>query len=237
MGVIVFNNRSSKDYDIQVEKMPDYETPEKDYDAIHVPGKNGDVLIDKGSYKNVPRTYQVSVCSSVKDFTSMATGISEWLQSASGYARLEDSYEPEYYRLATYQNSGVVENLFGSAGRITIAFNCKPQRFLKSGEQKIEFTNNGTILNYTKFKALPIITVHGTGSGTIRIGDYTVLISSIDSYLIINSEIQDAYCGTINKNSTVTLNNGFPKLNPGINEISFSGNITSVEVVPKWWTL
>jgi phage-related protein len=40
-----------------------------------------------------------------------------------------------------------------------------------------------------------------------------------------------------NRNSTITLNNGFPKLVPGENNISFSGGITSVEVIPKWWTL
>jgi len=237
MGVVIFNNISSKDYDIQVEKMPDYEIPERDYDIIHVPGRNGDILIDKGSYKNVTRTYLLSVGSLVKDFTSMANSISEWLQSASGYARLEDSYEPEYYRLAMYQNSGVIENILGSAGRTTIAFNCKPQRFLKSGDQSNVFSDDGKIHNYTQFKSLPIITVKGTGSGSIRIGEYTVLISSIDSFVVINSEVQDAYSGTINKNSTITLNNGFPKLSPGDNEISFSGGITSVEVIPKWWTL
>lgn len=237
MGVIIFNEISSGDYDIQVEKLPDYETPEKDYDIIHVPGKNGDVLIDKGSYKNITRTYQISVGSLTKDFTPMANSISEWLQSASGYARLEDSYEPEYYRLAMYKDSGVIENLLGSAGRTTIAFNCKPQRFLKSGDQSITFTSAGELFNQTRFKALPIITVNGSGSGELRVGGYTTIISDINSSIIIDSEIQDVYSGTVNRNSDITLNNGFPKLVSGENEISFSDGITSVEVIPKWWTL
>lgn len=237
MGVIIFNDISSKDYDIQVEKLPDYETPEKDYDIIHVPGRNGDLIIDKGSYKNTLRRYQLSVGSLTKDFVSMANAISEWLHSASGYARLEDSYEPEYYRMAMYKDSGLIENLLGSAGRTSIAFNCKPQRFLKSGDESTVFSEAGTIFNPTGFKSFPIIIINGNGAGVLRIGIYTVSISSIDTSVTINSDIQDAYNGMENRNSTITLNNGFPKLVPGENNISFSGGITSVEVIPKWWTL
>ena len=237
MGVIIFNDISSRDYDIQVEKLPDYETPEKDYDIIHVPGRNGDLIIDKGSYKNTLRRYQLSVGSLTKDFVSMANAISEWLHSASGYARLEDSYEPEYYRMAIYKDSGLIENLLGSAGRTSIAFNCKPQRFLKSGDESIVFSEAGTIFNPTGFKSSPIIIINGNGAGVLRIGIYTVSVSSIDTSVTINSDIQDAYNGMENRNSTITLNNGFPKLVPGENNISFSGGITSVEVIPKWWTL
>lgn len=237
MGVIIFNDISSRDYDIQVEKLPDYETPEKDYDIIHVPGRNGDVIIDKGSYKNTRRRYQLSVGSLTKDFVSMANAISEWLHSASGYARLEDSYEPEYYRMAIYKDSGLIENLLGSAGRTSIAFNCKPQRFLKSGDESTVFSEAGTIFNPTGFKSFPTIIINGNGAGVLRIGIYTVSVSSIDTSVTINSDIQDAYNGMENRNSTITLNNGFPKLVPGENNISFSGGITSVEVIPKWWTL
>lgn len=79
--------------------------------------------------------------------------------------------------------------------------------------------------------------VNGSGKGNLRIGDYVITISNISSYLTIDSELQDAYKGTTNCNSLVTLSNGFPKLIKGENEISFSGGITSVEVIPKWWTL
>lgn len=237
MGIIVFNNISSQDYHIQVEHPPGYEIPERDFDVIHIPGKSGDVFIDKGSYKNVNRTYQIAVSAIEEDFTTRANCISEWLHSASGYARLEDSYEPEYYRMAAYKNSLTIENLLNQAGRATIAFNCKPQRFLKSGERVIYFSKNGKIRNPTRFESTPIINVKGNGRGILRIGNYIITISEIDSALTINSEIQDAYSGTINRNPVVTLNNGFPKLTPGDNEISYSGGITSVEVLPKWWTL
>ena len=35
----------------------------------------------------------------------------------------------------------------------------------------------------------------------------------------------------------VLKNREFPKLVPGSNTISFSGGITSVEIIPRWWTI
>lgn len=240
MGVIIFNGISSVDRDIFVETPPAYELPEKDYETIHVPGRNGDIFVDKGSYKNVKREYSIAACSfdeRYDNFLYSATQISSWLHSAAGYARLEDSYEPDYYRLASFCDSGNIENIFGRAGKATIEFDCAPQRFLKFGERTFSFSASGSIFNPTIQKAKPIITVYGDGDGALTIGAYSVSISSISESITINSEIGDAYKGSTNLNSSVTLSNDFPVLVPGTNNISFSGGITSVSIVPKWWTL
>ena len=237
MGIVTFNGVSSKDLGIQVEHPPGYQTPVKDYDKIHVPGKNGDVVVYKGSYQNVNRTYDIAIGDTERSFTEMANSISEWLNSTDGYTRLEDSYEPEYYRLAIYEESPTITNIFQHGGRATVNFNCKPQRFLKSGDHKIITSVNTSLKNPTKFSSLPIITVKGSGNAELQVGTYHVSISDVGGYITIDSEIQDCYAGTLNKNPYVTLVNGYPKLAPGINEISFSGGITEVEVIPKWWTL
>lgn len=237
MGVITFNGIASNKLGIQVEHPPGYETPKKDYEIVHVPGRNGDVYIDKGSYQNVSRTYDIAIGSADADFASIANTISEWLYAPVGYARLEDTYELDYYRLAAYSDATDIKNILTHAGRVTIAFDCKPQRFLKSGEKSVTFTAKGTLSNPTKFEALPTIIVKGSGKGVLQIGKYTVTISDINSLVTIDCELQDAYNGTANRNSTITLSDGFPKLVSGSNSITFSGGITSVEVIPKWWTL
>lgn len=237
MGVIIFNGVSTEEHNIVVEIRPDYETPEKDYEIIHVPGKNGDVIIDKNSYQNVSRKYHVARGSTDGDFTQLAHSISEWLQGASGYARLEDSYEPEYYRMAAYNEASTLYNIHNHAARAEITFNCKPQRYLKSGEEPIIFEGAGEIFNPTKFKAKPVILARGNGNGVITIGNYTVTISSLSENVTINSEIGDAYSGSVNKNSTVILNPDFPLLIPGENEITFYGGIQSLVITPNWWTL
>jgi phage-related protein len=44
------------------------------------------------------------------------------------------------------------------------------------------------------------------------------------------------YHDTTLKNDTVS-GDGFPELETGVNNISFDGGITSVEIIPKWVSL
>jgi len=239
MGIITFSGVSSATYGIQVERPPEYETPEREYDVTPIPGRNGDIVQDNGSYKNVNRAYEIAIGSLEKTYTSMAKDIGVWLHSSPGYRRLEDSYEPDYFRFAMYKEGNVLSNLHQHAGRTKINFNCKPQRYLKTGETAIiASTTPKVIANPTNQIALPLIRVKGSGAGVLNVGGYTVTISSITSYIDIDSEVQDAYsASTTNLNLYVTLSKGYPKLIPGNNTITFSGGITSVEVTPRWWTI
>lgn len=234
MGVIIFNNKSSADCRIQVAHPPGYAYPERDYTITHIPGRNGDIIQDNGCYKNVERTYEVSFDAPNEDFETYANAVSAWLHSTTGYARLEDSYEPNYYRMATYQESNIFENLYNKAGTATIVFECKPQRFLKTGDNTITIQNSLTIMNPTGFEAYPLFKVTGT-SGVLTVNGNSITFSSIDDFVMLDCELQDAYKETTNKNSTVS--GTFPVLKPGSNTISWTGDISSVAMKPRWWTI
>lgn len=234
MGVIIFNNKSSADCRIQVAHPPGYAYPERDYTITHIPGRNGDIIQDNGCYKNVERTYEVSFDVPNEDFATYANAVSDWLHSTTGYARLEDSYEPNYYRMATYQESNIFENLYNQAGTATIVFECKPQRFLKTGDNTITIQNSLTVLNPTGFEAYPLFKVTGT-SGVLTVNGNSITFSSIDGFVMLDCELQDAYKENINKNSTIS--GTFPVLKTGSNTISWTGDISSVTMKPRWWTI
>ena len=234
MGVIIFNNKSSADCRIQVAHPPGYDYPERDYTITHIPGRNGDIIQDNGCYKNVERTYEVSFDAPNEDFATYANAVSSWLHSTTGYARLEDSYEPDYYRMATYQESNIFENLYNKAGTATIVFECKPQRFLKTGDNTITVQNSLTIMNPTGFEAYPLFKVTGT-SGVLTVNGNSITFSSIDNFVMLDCELQDAYKESINKNSTIS--GTFPVLKPGSNTIRWTGGISSVTMKPRWWTI
>lgn len=234
MGVIIFNNKSSADCRIQVAHPPGYAYPERDYTITHIPGRNGDIIQDNGCYKNVERTYEVSFDVPNEDFATYANAVSAWLHSTTGYARLEDSYEPNYYRMATYQESNIFENLYNQAGTATIVFECKPQRFLKTGDNIITIQNSLTIMNPTGFEAYPLFKVTGT-SGVLTVNGNSITFSSIDDFVMLDCELQDAYKESINKNSTIS--GTFPVLKTGSNTISWTGDISSVTMKPRWWTI
>lgn len=256
MGVITFNGiRSDSNIfrvPILVEHQPKYKYPEREYEVTHIPGRNGDLVIDRGSYMNVQREYELAFGDEVEGhYTQMANDLSRWLHSGKGYLRLEDTYEPDYYRLAMYKEEGDIENILHSAGRITINFECKPQRYLKSGDNVLTYTSSQQIiLNPTNYTARPKIKVYGSGEGVIGFTPITdngtvesnITISNIDGYVIIDSELYDCYkesdAGNINKNGTILFNRGsFPELGAGNTRLTFTGGITKVEVTPRWWTI
>lgn len=256
MGFVSFNGSSCTEHEIYVWSAPDYELPEKDQQVYHVPGRSGDLVVFYGSWKNVKRSYSLSAGSDNSTAQAKARIISAWLNSAhaDGYARLEDSYEDDVYRMAQFNGGITITNVLDKAALATVTFDCKPQRFLKHPwfsidenymDEEKAVTNNGTIPNNTLFEANPLFKVKGSGFGTLRFKKpntstwlYTVQMTNLstEDYLVIDGEMQECYVGANSRNSEVTLSNGFPKLLPGGMIVNFTG-VSELKVVPHTWLL
>ena len=238
MGVIKFNNIASDTLGIVVETIPNYEMPLKKYERIHVPGRNGDIIVDSGDYNNVNRVYNVAIVREGASAPVVSRDLSKWLNQP-GYHRLEDSYQPDVYMMAAYESESTITNLFNAAGRAEITFNRMPQRFLKSGEVPLIFdTTNRTITNPTDQIALPIVKVYGNGAGTVTIGPHVMTISSMNGYIYIDSTKEDIYKDLTNMNGYVTITNGFPKIvSYGDLPVKFTGGVTRVDIIPNWWVI
>lgn len=233
-GYFTFDNESSEDFGLYTAGSGAYNSPERISEVISVPGRNGDIIIDGGKFSNVDVVFTVVA----KDnFKQQALDTKAWLLSKFGYKRLEDSFNPDYYRRGKF--TGNIEWTIGELlryGSADLKFNCKPQLYLKAGETPVAFTAAGTITNPTRFDSSPLIRVNGTGSGTVTIGNQIITLTGISEYIDIDSVLMDCYKGTLNQNNLVSLSE-FPKLKPGPTGISFTGDITSVEITGRWWTL
>ena len=239
MGIVVFNGVSSKNVGIEVETFPDYVAPQKIYEVTSIPGRSGDLVRDTKTYENVPREYAVSIATYDRvAFSTKMASVVAWLHSASGYARLEDSYDSEVYRMAYFKDELDINNIFDQAGRAKLKFICKPQRYLKSGEFPITFTSAGSVVNPTINEAYPILNiVTDDTEGTISIGNYSFeILAGSGTHITMDCELQDAWYLTENKNNYIALNGSdYPRIEPGIQAISFTGGVQSVEVTPRWW--
>lgn len=251
MGQVIYNGVSTKQLNLEVQTFPELAIPEKEYIATHVPGRSGDVLIDAGSYKNVNRTYKLGLDGTTHGFYNVAQKMITWLYSSSGYARLEDSYEPEYFRMAVYNETAKnIPNVLAQIGSVDITFNCKPQKYLKRGHVRKYFDGAGTLVNPTAFESLPVIqfvcpTVPGElviSSDRGEVFKITVL-EAIEHPIIINSEVQEVMgltdTGLVNLYESVSFSSwdSFPTLSPGTTTFNPSGGVSQLSVVPRWWTL
>lgn len=138
---LTFNGKALDPKEFKVEHLPDYTIAQRDIQDIHVEGRDGDILIDSESYKNIPRTYSISFgATGPEDFAAHVSEISKWLD-CPGYGELHDTYENDYYRLAFPTGSPKVQSILnGRMGKVDIEFSCVPKRFLMYGKNGFDWS-------------------------------------------------------------------------------------------------
>jgi phage-related protein len=235
-SIFTFAGQASCDFFITIESIPPYISGERIVDKYQIAGRSGDLTQDTGAFSNYTQPYEVWFKPPHGKTAQMqAQQVLNWLQGERGYQRLEDSYNPNIYRMAIFANPAEFTDWFFKYGRGTLEFDCKPQKWLKTGEHELTIANGQNLYNEWQ-PALPLIQITGSGVGTLEIGSYTVGISSIPvDGLTIDCDSQNAYTGLTNQNNLVTVPDGFPVLERGENVISYSGGITSVKIIPRWW--
>lgn len=122
------------------------------------------------------------------------------------------------------------------SGEMELTFNCKPFRYRKSGEKSLVLTSSNVLYNPERFPSKPYIKIVGNGAGTLMVGSQTLTLKEIDEYLEIDCEMMNCFKGTELRNSMVS-GDRFPELLPGKTGISWTGNISRVEIKPRWCTL
>lgn len=235
INYLTFAGRSTNEFGIWISGEGTYGAPERNVQTQEVAGRNGNLLFDMGNFRNItlkyPAAIKTDMPSRIRDFLNFAG-------SQVGYQRLEDTYHPYEYRMARFQSKLSIDSAgyMNRSGQFTLEFDCKPQRFLKSGEDSIDFTGSGILYNRTEFEAKPLLRVFGSGAGSVGIGSQTITISSISEYVDIDCEIMDAYKGAVNCNGNVSFTDDIV-LKPGNNNIAKSGNISKVTIIPRWWII
>ncbi|MDO4378810.1 MAG: phage tail family protein [Erysipelotrichia bacterium] len=226
-----FNDISSLDMGVLPTGKGVFGSAEKDYKSFSVPGRNGDLLIFN-RYKNVDVTYPAIVIGN--DYKKLASDLRAWLLAENGYLKLEDTYNPDEIRLAAYSGPIDLNTILLQAGSLNISFNCKPERYLKSGQQAVEITESGsTIVNPTSFEARPLLVIFGYGSFKINDVQTSISVSTYE-HVNIDCDAMICYNGNVNLNQYLVIGD-FPTLKAGENTIEFDSTITKIQITPRWW--
>lgn len=234
LNYFMIDGVSSLDFGVVISNAAVFNAPSRAFESVNVPGRNGAILFDEGYYENVTVSYEASLLNKGVNLD----GFRAWLMSFTSYHRIEDTYHSEEYRIGIPDGGfEATMNEQLAAGTFKVQFNCKPQRFLKSGELFTRYTSGATLFNPTHFTSKPMIRVYGAGD--IGIGEDTVTIKKNDlEYIDLDCDLCDATCGSTNANIYVTLSgDDYPALKAGKTGITLGNGITAVEIAPRWWTL
>lgn len=162
---LVFDGEDSRNYGVYITGQAVYNAPERDVEMISIPGRNGSFALDKGRFQNIEVSYPAGIfADNETDFAKAISDFRNLLCSRNGYVRLSDEYHPDEYRMAVYKSGLEVEPAQLKAGEFNIVFDCKPQRYLLSGEEAIDVTSGEVILNPTLFESSPMLEVEGYGN-------------------------------------------------------------------------
>lgn len=228
MHIFTFDGVTSQSIGLAISGKKTYGASVRDIEAVEIPGRNGDLIIDHGRYSNSQITYSCLL----RDMTKLAE-VRDFLMSHSGaYYTLADDYRPDEYRLAYVSADLNPEVTRENFAIFDVIFTCKPQRFLTSGQTVTTISAGGsaTLTNPTHETALPLITCEASGS--IVIGDTTI---TPEAAMTIDCDTLTAYSGTTSMAGKLQLISGvFPTLPPGTVSVSNSTTGT-ISITPRWW--
>ena len=153
----------------------------------------------------------------------------------SGKGDVTFSNEPDKY----YKASIVSQIDYARLVRFktaTVVFRVQPYKY-KLDELPVTISTSENVYNVENWgteTSKPLIRLEGSGTVECRVNGNSVFsytFPSNDTEVYIDSELQDAYVGSVLKNRNMV--GEFPILNSGDNEISFTGTLTSVEITAR----
>lgn len=219
--MFIWNKISSDDMGVKVISLPPVSLSAENTKEITIEGRDGFLTEFKG-YSGETKKVEADY------FGDDPYAICSWLR---GNGEVTFSNEEEFYYKASISNQIPLEQIIkNQMYNFLIQFRCQPFKYLISGKNKKVITSNGTILNnFGNYKALPIITVYGSGNITININGRAFTLSNLADSITIVSEIEEVldFKGKL-------MEGDFPYFDPGKNTITWTGNVTKLEVTPNW---
>ena len=229
-----FNGRSSPEFHLNVEQLPTQHTPRRRRETVKVPGRSGDLHFTEDSYENFQMRY-LCYFHGEEPMPELAAKIKEWLLSPAGYCKLSDAYADGYH-MATFTGPMDIENTLNRYGRCVVTFDCAPQCWSDDSFAVMHITKPTTI-HGNGYPWNPVLTVFGTGAGTVMVGNITIDITDISGSVTLDCDAGDAYRmgnGVKTNANMHVLAQEYPVI-IGETPISWTGGVTKIDLIPRSW--
>lgn len=221
---IVFNNlNSSKDLGLAITDMANIPVANETIEMV-----NG-YIIRTGEYLPIelPITFRSK---NLKNIIDHQEEILDWLYNVKDN-KLILSFMPNRYYIV---KNVVVDNIsrdFEKYNTISVTFTLEPFKYDIYDKMMI-ITKSEKIYYMGNAKGKPKLKVYGSGNIELTINSETIQIKNIDEYV----ELDSKFLLCLNKNQqskSRDMSGGFPILTKGINNISWTGNVTKIELLKR----
>ncbi|WP_181294608.1 distal tail protein Dit [Heyndrickxia sporothermodurans] len=226
--MVILDTTKIKDINLSLSERPAIPTPERDTEHIDIQGRHGS-LTKKYGFKDIP--YSLTF-----DFLEDTPFKQAFRKAKIVFFKAKKlSFEDDpdiFYMIKSVEIEDALNDVL-EYGQFTVNFTLAP--FAYEVTKLITITSQTTLTN-AGYESEPYIKAYAAGTGKIYIGNQVVTVKDINGFIEIDSTMMNAYR---KENGLITnLNNhmigDFPVLVEGRNVIKFDGNITKLEIDPRW---
>lgn len=225
---LVFNNKRLKqEFGVSIVRRSPSILASKNINVINRLCGDGDLYEDLGGRKDIMIPVE---CNFISDNPKeVFRRVKHWLNNIEDN-KLIFTDDPRWFYKVVNIEIGQMEVKFKRKGEFTINFTCRGWQYSLDGDEFIEIENNTMFYNEYDL-AKPLLYLEGNGEITITINNNKFKVM-VKDYLYIDSELEIAYR---EKTDCLNIDEGdYPVLEYGENNISFSGNLSKVEIKPRW---
>lgn len=224
-GELYFNSNRSLNLNLFLENYPSIPITNEEYEEIQVEGRNGKLIINKGTYpdKKIPFTFTILSPRIDIDFEKIYEWLTEIEDNRLIFGRNDRCYKVKKVIF------GDIHKEFRTIGEFDVTFLCEP--FTQDLTKTVhEITTSGFKINYNgDAPGDTLIKVYGSGNIQLTINGETMQINNVTGYVEIDSNLLQV------RNSDKTskdddTSGDFILLEKGINTISYNGTVTKVVV-------
>lgn len=224
MHNVYFKNKSTHDFNLVTKSIGRRKRAQEKVERESIPYRNGDLVTHTGFYENYIRQMEFSSVEPLE-----LKDIYEWLD---GYGKMRTDLDKNGFFLASVDN--LIEN--DSDGPVidtlTIDFNVEPFFYLNSGDDLLTFTSKPTLLNVGTVESEPLITIYGSGNIRLNVNSQFVDLKNVSGSITMDTKNKVCYRDTLNMGRNMV--GEFIIFNKGKNTINWTGNVTKIEILPRW---
>ena len=223
--MILINDKKCSDLRIVFSELPSISKPRRDVDEKTISGRDGVLVVDKGTYQNI-------ILMLTGHAECKRTDLLDYL-GIFGELKFETSPDRFWkYRVAAIDVREIIDDGVLLSFSITMSLN--PHKYLVSGKNKITGSNTLSLKNEYNSNAYPILRLKGSGTiGIIKNGIQILSIKDITDYVDIDCEADIIHRNNVNYDNKATGDTFYLDANR-TTELKFTGNVSEVELIPNW---
>lgn len=224
----IFRGKNSLDMGVIVTSMPDVYKPKRRVSTEEIPGRNGVLHVDDGTYENYSKVVE---CAVVK--RANLDSICAWLDG-SGEAIF--STEPDKVYRVRVDNQISIGKMLQYFQKFQVTFDTFPFKYsVNAADDFVVLTKPSLLRNRGTVAAEPKIKIYGTGSVVLAINGKEYQLDGLNGSVVLESEMMEVLDGAGGTYTPPVLGDDlFPKLEVGNNEISWTGDVEKIEIEPRW---